>query len=451
MAKVTRLDKLEYEEETSAQKAISRFGTLKTPSGTHRMPCICPSIRTDTDARAVTENLADGMNPQAIALYLSYRRSIMPSLSTFLGKTYDDTTVRLAGPLVIPDPESEALSFNCVARSNYFKQSNPPSTVKRLLNTCLSKDNQAEGRHNTHSTWKGIRASYGLTSVKEWLASCHTAVGADVFLAPSPILRADTSTINEAFNCGYSILDEARADFTMSGMHLLIHGDLFKDDDAAAIARNAIYSELDKWSTIKEQYSGIFLSFKIHDPSKVLFEPMSGQLARRNLSEFITELSVRVRKAKGALIAHNFANLCLGPLNSGADVATFRVSGSMKIDTPVFTVKGKRPKREVASVMDPGSLSMVDVSEMKKSFEENGSFPVPSCVEPIAFWEMPELKNREIYQCRMRCGRLVELGEEYRDAGLDRRILLKDALRSLVMNTEERQKLVDLCPSLSEG
>lgn len=449
MEKGRRLNKLEYEEGRSAQKALSRFGVLKIPSGARRMPCISPSIRTGKDARAVIENIAAGMDPQVITLYLSYRRSFLPTLSTFLGRTYSDASIRLAGPLVIPDIESEALSFNCIARAKYLKQSSPPSTVRRLLDTCLSKDKRAEGRYNAHSTWKEIRTSYGTTSVKDWLVGCHTAAGAEVFFAPSPILRIDLSTIGEAFKCGYSILDEARADFAMSGMHLLIHGELFKDDDDADIARNAIYSEIDKWSTVKEQYSGTFLSFKVHDPSKILLEPMSGQLARRNLSEFVTELSERVRKSNGALITHNFANLCLGPLNSGADVATFRVSGNMKIDTPISRPKGKRPKREVTSVMDPGSLSMVDVSEMKESYEQKGSFPVPSCVGVIPFWEMPDLKSREIYERRMRCGRMVELGEEYRDAGLDKSILLKDALRSLVMNSEERQKLTDLCPSLS--
>jgi len=448
MEKSGLLNELQYVEEATAQRAASRFGMLRTSSRGYEMPCISPSIRTETDAVAVTRNVADGMNPQAIILHLSYRDSYRHVITDFLGRSYSDPRVHLAEPLILPDPESEALSFHCIARDNYLALGTPPTTVKRLLNTCLSKDNHSKGRYNAHTTWKEVRVNYGLTAVKDWLVSNHTAVGAHVFLAPSPIIRSDLETIDEAFTCGYTILDEARSDFHMSGIHLLLHGELFEETDEAAKARERICSEIDKWSAVKEQYSGIFLSFKVRDQGKILLEPATGPLARRTLSEFIVELSERVRKAKGALIVHNFANLTLGIIDSGADIASFRVSGRMQIDTPVHGRKGKRSRSAVNSVMDSGTLADVDVGDLKKRWKLNNSFPVPSCVEPFPFWDT-DLKEQRIFRSRIQCGNLVGVGEEYRAAGIDRSILLRDALKNRVKNCDVADMLVDLCPTLS--
>jgi hypothetical protein len=443
------LSKLEYIE-VPAQKAISRFGILKTSSGAFNMPCSCPSIRTETDAKAIILNSKRGMVLQSIILHLSYRQRFLPTLHDYLGLSYDTPVVRVKGPLVVSDPESEALSFSCTARNNYAAQDNIPTVVKDLLKTGLSKDDKAKGRINVHSKWKEIRTSYGLTSLKEWMVSNHKAVGADVFLAPGPIIRSDVDTIKEAFACGYAILDEARLDFHMSGLHLLIHGELFRDTDDAEIARKAIYSEIDTWSTIKEQYSGKVLSFKLHDPSKILLEPESGSQARRNLSEFVTELSERVRKSKGALIGQNFSNLVLGILDSGADIASFRSSGPMQIDTPIYNSKKKKgSKQDVTSIMDHRRLSMVKTSDVRVAFETTGSYPVPSCVDPVPYWELRDLKDKRIHRSRIECGALAQIGDEYRAAGIDSEIPLKESLSSLVGDSDERQMLIDLCPTLS--
>lgn len=157
MVKSEQLNEMQYVEEATAQRAASRFGMLRTSSRSYEMPCISPSIRTEMDAIALAQNIAGGMSPQAIVLQLSYRDSYRHVIMNLLGRSYSDPQVHLAEPLIVPDPESEAFSFHCVARDNYLDLGTVPTTTRRLLSTCLSKDNHSKGRYNAHSTWREVR------------------------------------------------------------------------------------------------------------------------------------------------------------------------------------------------------------------------------------------------------------------------------------------------------
>lgn len=443
--------KLEYEL-LESQKVFARFGILNTSKGSFMMPCVSPGIRTAYDAKALLDNMSGGLQPQVITPYLSYRRSILPTLADLLGRSYLKKLIEPFRPLIIPDPESEALSFNCIARNNFKKLGDVPSTVKTLLTTGLTS-NPEKGKPKVHSAWKMVRKDFGLSTVKEWAMKLHRAIGADVFLAPSPIMRGNPKLVKESFESGYAILDEAiaEAEFPMNGLHLLLHAELFKDGDEAAKARKEIYSELGKWYTFKERYSGIFLSFKIHDPSNYLTDPSSGSVRRRILSEFVTEISERVTKAKGATIGHNFGNWSIGLMDSGGDIATFRVSGEMRIDMPIKSdkkrKKGKDSKR-IPPIFDKGTLSDISLAITKDLYKDKKAFPVPLCMESKDYWDLESYKDRAIYAYRTRCGTLVELGEEYREAGLHKKIPLREALHNRIMQSEIRQELIDLCPSI---
>lgn len=76
------------------------------------------------------------------------------------------------------------------------------------------------------------------------------------------------------------------------------------------------------------------------------------------------------------------------------------------------------------------------------------AFPVPHGVEPRPYWNNGSYEEQVLYTSHIRCASLVELGREYRAAGADGSIPLSEALRSRIMQSEIRQQLVDLCPSL---
>ncbi|MFH0815387.1 MAG: hypothetical protein V1934_01020 [Methanobacteriota archaeon] len=435
-----------YVEEEDAQKAVCRFGNLKIPRGLFSMPTISPGIQKNLDVEALMANISGGSFPHAITPHLSTKQryivKLMPMLPSGKGVIH---------PFVVPDPEYEALSVNCLARLNYMQFENPPPTVRMIMDSGLTDDPDTD-RFNVTTRWQTIRQRYGLAPLLDWSLNLHDSINSDLYLAPTPIMRADEKlkSIEEAFTSGYFLLSNAvsSARFALNGIHTLLHIEIFSDTDEADAARNKILTEFESWKSEKQQYRGSIVGIKLYDPNNLFGEADSGSVRRRLFSEFVTELSSKVRGADGFVIGYNFANLSLGILDSGADLATFKVAGGMRIDVPIKSSKGKRGKRRIPSVFDGSTLSEVGSDIIKQTYNKYGSFPVPACMQPKPYWD-ENYKEASIYARRTRCASLIAVGEEYRAAALDNAIPLKDSLRNRIMQSEARQELIDLCPTIN--
>lgn len=449
-----------------AQQAASRFGSIETSKGTFDMPVPSPGIRTHYDVNALIENIKNGMYPRVISPYASCKNSIMSGIKGVVGLSYENEAEHKIkvkpNILIVPDPEYEALSFNCSSRYSFAKLGGMDANFRGLFETRLSGG-------KVEQTWNEITKNFGYTGIKDWATNSLDGVESDVFLAPTSIIFADKNSVSKAFNHGYNVLDEAlnEAKFTLYGIHFLLHNKiLLENNDDAIKARQEIYKELDTWSNSnRERYSGLIFSFKIYDNNRTLLDPNSGSLRRQNLSEFVTEVSERVRRADGGVVAHNFGNWVLGLLDSGADICSFRMSGETKIEVPIIpnakaraTIRQRKksaPILESIPKMPPffnyDTLTDCAIDDLKKMWETEKSYPLPSCIpnaEP--WWEFEDYNKRLIYCIRARCGSLIELGEEYRKAGIDiDGIPLCEAILSRVKSSKLMQDLQDLCPSLS--
>ena len=441
-----------------AQKAISRFGNIITNKGVFEMPAPSPGIRTKYDIKALVENIENGMFPHVITPYGSCKNSIMPQLKGLLGLSYEDNSEKekiKPNILIVPDPEYEALSFNCIARYNYVKLGGMDANFRSLFSTKLTGQNVGQ-------VWKQITKDYGYTGIKDWASCILDGVESDVFFAPTPMMFATPNSVSKAFEQGYNIIDESidEAKYTLNGIHFLLHWKLFKEnDEESAKARQKIYSELDTWNNSnRDRYSGLIFSFKLYDNNYTLLDHNSGSARRQIFSEFIQEVSERVRRADGGVVGHNVGNWTLGVLDSGADIATFRMSGDTKIDVPIVlnkkardTIKQrkqsmppseKQPK--IPSLFSYDTLNELDVEGIKKLWEKEGTIKK---AEP--YWEWEKYSDRRVYCIRTRCGSLVELGEEYRNSALDvSGIPISEAIRRRIISSNISQELQDLCPSL---
>lgn len=444
------MQEFEYVESPEAQMALARFGELRTPAMQVEMPTMSPGVRTQYDAAALMANLRRGMDLPVISPYLS-NRGYLSGLSSLLGVTPPRLVEVYDLPLVIPDLESEALSFNCNARANFRKVSRLEGTsisraVDELMMSGLSAD-ATKGRKSSYQAWKDVARRFGFTTLTQFLRAHLRAIGSDVFLAPTVILRSDPRKLTRTLGWAYEILDEelTQPQFKIHGIHLLIHSEVFADDPAARETRREFFAKLDTW-TGNESLENLILSFKVHDGQRNLTSLDAGSTYRRNLSEFVTEVGERVRRAKGALVAHNFGLWSLGMLDSGADTASFRMSGgSLKIDVPIS--HPGRGYRKPPGLWSWTTLVEEPKEDWQRQYQKNREFPTPPHVEVVPYW-MEKYTDQLVYAARVRTDLLLELAKEYRQAGLDPSIPLGEALRSRIMDSEARQELVDLSPSL---
>jgi len=459
--------KIEYKTIIS-QKAKARFGELVTGKGSFKLPYISPAIRTHRDCGALLENIKNGLYPQVITPYASCRSSVMSDLKDILGLSYETTSATgyvRPETLIIPDPEYEAISFNCIARKNFIILGSIDKNYRSLFKTALTSSKNTDSRIKVEKAWRDITKNYGYTGITDWATSILEGVESDIFLAPTPIVRGTEDSVLNAFGHGYNILDEAMSEnkFNIYGIHFLFHWNLFlESNENSSKARKKIYDMLDTWHTAnRDRYSSLVFSFKIRDNNHKLSDQNSGSARRQILSDFISEISERIRRANGMVIAHNFGNWSLGIIDSGSDISTFRITGPTRIDVPIIIRRGtgigknetvsmpyKGPK-EIPSIFSPDTLTEWDIERVKKMWTDYHAYPVPSCVEPEPYWTWDNYNKKVIYCGRTRCGSLVELGEEYREVGVNvEGIPLNEALRNRIKQSDIDQELKDLCPSL---
>ncbi len=273
-------------------------------------------------------------------------------------------------------------------------------------------------------------------------------MGSSVFLAIGPIVRASERGVREAFEIGKTILmDEVgKHGFPLFGIHFLLHSELVNRSEPSKAALGLFYDELDKLLGGRS-VPRLITSLKVYDGSSTLQDSQSGSPRRRALSEVVSEVTERVRRHGGALIGHDFGNLGLGILDSGADVASFKVSGlgPLRIEMPVQP--STSGPRSTPSLFNHATLSEEPVDVILPKWRAARAFPTPTGVEPRPYWDAP-YQEQVLYAAQVRCASLVEMGREYREAGLDRATPLSEALRNRVLRSEVRQQLLDLCPSL---
>ena len=186
---------MEYERMDDQIENASRAGLLHTSFGTFKMPSFSASVRRRFEAEAYLRNLNAGMEPQVISPQASYRNQFFDLLGSLSGNGL--LSLR---PLIMPDPESEALNFNCLARNNYKKLDEKilPRTKSKeevidiLFNTGLSG---GQDWNDVHSSWRKVQREYGFSPLVNWMARHLRGTMSDVMLVPTPIVRSSVSTI----------------------------------------------------------------------------------------------------------------------------------------------------------------------------------------------------------------------------------------------------------------
>ncbi len=128
---------LDYEE-MGVHSTLARFGVLRTPTGRYELPAMAPGIRTEADGKAVLQTMRGGVPVHVISPYLSWGRSLQAELFN------PESMVRSRAPLVLPDPESEAFSFNCSARTRFAKMHGTTERVLDLMRCSLSRGPRRE-------------------------------------------------------------------------------------------------------------------------------------------------------------------------------------------------------------------------------------------------------------------------------------------------------------------
>lgn len=439
---------MQYLETVVNKGTASRFGELVIGSGKYSMPACSPAVRTKTDVKAVIKNRNAGMKLEVLSPYLSRRINLFQELNPLITQV-NQIMAAFEKPLIIPDIESEALSFNCTARREYKKIGGYVNSVEKLLNTGLV-GNSGNGQQSVHTAWKEVDSKYSLSGLVNWMISSQSSVGSDVLLLPTPIIRSSKTTATEAFRYAKRMLPLAKAaqEFTMFGVHLLLHAEIFKPEQESDETRKAIIDEVNTWVS-NQDLQGLFLSFKIYDPNHILTDQFIGNISRRNLSNLISDLQEAIKKSGGVLVAFNFGNWALGALDSGADIVSFRVSGDMSIERVMKSKKGISRPKKIPSFLIPRGLTDEDPKVIKRVAQQNnGAFPHTPYIHDEEYWDDSFNWNEKVlYTSQERCGVLIDIGEEYRSAGLDKTIPLTDAVKSRVQQAQNNQELWDLCPS----
>jgi hypothetical protein len=445
---------LAYEEQTVYEHAASRTGILHTPVGSFDLPGTMPSLRTNTDLEAVRLNIEAGMRLQILSPYSSQVAAVGPAVKDLFWPR-QTRLVTIPRPLILADLETEALNFNCVARTRFHELDKGSSIAGRsgaieMLMRAGFDTNAEWDSQEAHAAWRLMEREYGFGPLMDWTVRHLRAARSDVLSVPTPIIRKDADSVAHAMHAGAQMLPLARRvpHFTMQGLHLLIHAEVFDADPRAEEARTTLLREVST-SGATGILQGLFLSVKLYDPGNLLSDPDRGRIARTNLSEMLVGLQEGVRRADGVLAAFNVGNRTLGFLDSGVDLVGIRLTGRAVIDRLIRGRTGDRGARNIPPITLPRSMVDEDPARVRRVYSTTGAFPVPTCLQPRPYWEYPWGEAVK-YAARARCGVFVELSAEYREAAKDTAKPLREAVASRVRDAGNRQELMDLCPSVND-
>ena len=440
---------MQYIKEIERNDTSTRYGVLRITDETYRLPACSPTPRTRTEGRALMKLVSDGLKLEVISPHISRYREMNEEIGVLLGTMSPVQEVSFRSPLVIPDIESEAINFNCFARSKLFRwdaQSDNYEAEDAIFDVANSN---LSGVNDTHSAWRRMIRQFGTLPLLNWQSKLLASIGSDVLFVPTPIIRGkDEQSVRMAIDVARSMIPHAKLDqkFTMQGVHFLLHGDVLGDSSSAVEVRNKLIDEVRSWRT-SDTMSNLFISFKVHDSGGILTNSLYGGAARRHLSELTMELHEATEAAGGLLVAHNWGNWALGLLDSGADVVSYRIDGKRDIETVYNRKVGTRTTHEPPRFMVPRALIDFSYTVLKEQYEQSGGFPCSNLIKPQPYWDSPRRIDQLQYTSEERLGVLFELGEEFRNAGLDPEISISEAVRSRVLDSQIIQELKDLCPS----
>jgi len=439
---------MEYVIQREEPAIAARFGMLRLPSASYRLPSAGPGLRTRTDVEAVMENARHGTVPEVLVPYASRGRILGPALLPLVRRVASMTTPVAHPPLVIADVEPEAFNIPSIAQLTYRTASPAPGdVVMRLLSTGLTSDAEAN-RQEAHAAWRHVQRHFGFAPLVDFVARQQSTVQSDVLSVPTPIIRADQQTVSDALSMGATMLSDARAvgAFSMFGISLLVHAEVFDSTTNAEAARAALVRASGGFAATSV-FSDIVLSIKVYDPQRALTDQSRGSPRRANLSELVSSLQHGLSAAGGLLVGLDAHNWVMGYLDSGADVASFKVTGRPGIEYPSSRGAPPGPRRPPDLVL-ARELIEVPESHVKARYAQppGGAFPVPACLNPERYW-LRSWSEKNFYAARARAGVLVELGEHYRAAGLASDTPLPEAVRSAIRDSRVPE-LSDLCPSV---
>jgi hypothetical protein len=365
-------------------------------------------------------------------------------------------------PIVLPDPESEALATGVDSRARIQSDTlTLPDSLRELLQSGLTADPK-KGRKETGAAWELVRKDFGFSALASWYERAESQAKASIFLAPSPVVRGTSASVRRAFDFGWQIVDSIETAFDAVGVHLLLHAEILSDDVNSIEARGTFVSCLIALYRDPNPRNFPVISIKILDPSKSLSSGPEASIRRRNLGELLLRASEAIHQAGGLAVVHNFGTWVLGPLDCGVDIVGFRGTGrTLDLDliysTPDYATSNRTkpsvapplvaPKRKQRiQPFDPVRLSDARLSEVKALWKKSQAFPVAKHVEPEPFWTWDKLRQREFRTLQVTAA-LLELGEEFRSAGKGT-IPIRDCIRDRVERMQEHDAMFDLCPSL---
>ena len=441
---------MEYERLDEQVENASRAGLLHTSFGTFKMPSFSASLRRRFEAEAFLRDVNAGMEPQVVSPHVSCRNQMIDKLDPLLG----NSLVKYTRPLILPDPEIEALNFNCVARNNYMKLDenihprvkSREEVVETLFGTGLSSN---QNWTDVHSSWRRIDREYGFSPLVDWMGRHLQASMSDVMLVPTPIVRGSINTVEQAFDTAEDMMPMATKQtiFTLFGSHFLIHSELFGESSPAHQARIRFVERIRLW-VHKDNMNNTFISIKIYDPYKYLSNPSTGGIYRRNLSYFIEEIQEAAATFGSVVVFHDTGNRFLGFLDSGSDIVTSKAYGDPGVDRVIIPKVRNQAQKPPPSFPIRRGMVDVDYETVRRWFEQTGAFPVPDFMSPVDYGNFPNRTDQKVYVSMARIGDFQEIAEWYRAAQLDQEKTLRESMRSIYAEAQNKQDLSDMCPSL---
>lgn len=451
-----------------AQNRHVRFGELAvTPKDRYAMPATAPILRTLAECDALKHLAFTGHQVPAIVIPLTKRRTVTGSIDSLLGssaapaRALDDYVRPVARPLVLTDPESEALSFNCQARAILGDQGVPDSIRTGLFKAGL-QGNSEKGTVESGQAWDTYEREYKLATLTKWTAALQEEASSPIYLGIGPIVRASRKSALRAWKIAWEMTDGTlNMPFKGRGIHLLLHAEIFLESRGAREARETLLQEFLALEVAAAPVRSPYISVKVIDGNNYLSLGSEAAVARHNLSEFLQQASNHVRALDGVLIPQNLGTWVLGGLMSGGDIATFRGDARTLHVDPLWgappkakkagkkkRVKrgAKQPRHDLPAVKpwDPDRLADGRLVDFQRLWSTTNGFPSVHNVAPEAYWLRGAPFQAE-YRARQIIGSLLDLGQQLREAG--RKVeLLDESIRSRISRMREQDALVDLCP-----
>lgn len=464
---------IRFEETAYRPEAGIRFGRLYLDEEEYYdVPALAPLPTKTYDVDIISRLKSDGVKMPIIVTPLRFRDSIKGMSATASIFAEENKIGEILGQrrtLLLPDVESETFSVNVTARDFYNEDKLIPDQVKNLLfSTGLTYyENEYTGKKNYEylKKWEEFRRDYGLSSLRNYEEKIQSELGSPIFFAPTPLIRVANNSLDKAFQYGTEmLLTTQKQTFKGLGIHLLLHSEIFGQDDVASELRAGLINKVNSLKSHSNVgFSSFpFISIKVYDPNDNLLKNSQASLYRKNFSSTVVSISENVREMNGFLIIHNMGRWSLGGVDSGADLVSFRSDGkpfeidnfyhrkkktaNLKDRTKIRIEPKTLRKDSFAPPFDPEKLSDGEILSFKSSWNKNKYFKHPPHVQPQPWWAFSNKNDRWKYRARVIIDSIMELDREIREMAKSE-IPVYESVRSRIGRMGEQDPMVDLCPS----